>query len=103
MRAEPPDYLSHESKDLWREVVPRHDRGPGWLVILTQALITWDRCEEARKELEVQGLTTVTEATGAVHLNPLVKVERECRQQFIRLWSELGLSWDIEIDRGWSL
>jgi hypothetical protein len=36
-------------------------------------------------------LTTTTETTKAVHVHPLVKVEREARQQFVRIGSDLGL------------
>jgi hypothetical protein len=50
-----------------------------------------DRAEQARLELAAATLTTTTETTKAVHVHPLVKVEREARQQFARIWSDLAL------------
>jgi hypothetical protein len=37
-----------------------------------------------------QGMTTTTKSPGAVHLNPLLKVEKDNRQLFARLWGSLG-------------
>ena len=45
-------------------------------------------------------MITTTKTTGAVHVHPLLKVEREARQLFLRTWSILGLSFDYEIDSG---
>jgi len=50
-----------------------------------------DRAEQARLELVAATLTTTTETTKAVHVHPLLKVEREARQQFARIWSDLTL------------
>src|SRR5690606_27550481 len=76
---EPPAHLSESSKQLWREVVPA-SISMGRLAVLTSALEARDRAEECRLTVNAQGLTTVTETTGAVHLHPLLKVERENRQ-----------------------
>jgi hypothetical protein len=71
---------------------------PGRLVLLQTALESLDRAEEARQAVAVQGMTSVTERTGAVHCNPLLKVERESRQLFARIWAQLGLHFDINVD-----
>ncbi len=93
-----PEHLSDKSKRLWAEIVGRRVSSPGRAVMFQTALEALDRADEARQEIETQGLTTVTETTGAVHLNPLLKVERENRQLFSKLWSTLNLDWDREID-----
>ena len=61
--------------------------------------------DEARRAIETEGLVTTTKTTGAVHVHPLVKVEREARAQFMKIWGELQLRWDREIDGGgkWGL
>lgn len=93
-----PEHLSDRSKALWAEVVPRRRRSPGALAMVEEALTALDRADQARAALPSAGLVTVTESTKAVHVNPLVKVERECRQQFARIWSDLHLNYDDGID-----
>jgi hypothetical protein len=66
--------------------------------MLQAALEALDRADQARAEVSAGKLTTTTETTGAVHVHPLVKVEREQRQQFARIFSDLGLSFDAGED-----
>ncbi len=94
----PPDHLSAESQALWSEVVPRRGKSPGRLALIEEALLARDRATEARRELDKHGMLSETKTTGAIHINPLLRVERENRQLFARLWDKLGLSWDHEID-----
>jgi len=54
----------------------------------------------ARLAVERDGMTTTTKTTGAVHLHPLLKVEKESRQQFLRAWAAMGLIWYAELDGG---
>lgn len=99
---EAPAHLSERSKELWLKIVPKRALSPGRLALLQTALESLDRAEQARLEVDRVGLTTTTKTTGAVHVHPLVKVERENRQLFARLWGELGLVWDHELDgRRW--
>lgn len=70
--------------------------------MLQAALEALDRTELARLAVERDGMTTTTKTTGAVHLHPLLKVEKESRQQFLRAWDAMGLSWCIELDGGFS-
>lgn len=46
---------------------------------------------EVLAAVEVAGLTTTTKTTSTVHVHPLVKVERESRAQFTKLWAGLTL------------
>jgi len=94
----PPKHLSERSKKLWRDVVPRRARSPERLTLVQTALEALDRAEVARVKVEAEGLTCTTKTTGAVHLNPLIRIEREARQLFLRCWTDLALHWSQEID-----
>ena len=98
MSFKPPKHLSPESKALWKLVVPRRGKSPERLALIEEALMARDRSAQARKELDAQSLTTKTETTGAIHLNPLLRVERENRQAFTRMWNQLGFDWDYKVD-----
>jgi phage terminase small subunit len=93
-RFAPPAHLSERAKTLWLDLVPSKCRSRGRLTLLCEALSALDRATQAREELAGSKLTTVTESTKAVHLNPLLKAEREARAQFARMWSDLGLGSD---------
>lgn len=94
----PPSHLSERSQALWRSVVPSRGKSPGRLVLLAEGLAALDRAEEARAAIAESGLTTKTERTGVLHLNPLVKCEREARAQFRQVWADLGLHFDPRLD-----
>jgi len=72
---------------------------PGRLVLVEQALCALDRLDQARKIIEKEGLVLKTESTGALHANPAVKIERENRALFARLWNNLGLDWDMVLKK----
>ncbi len=93
----PPAHLSERTKTLWAELVPERARSAGRLALLTAGLEALDRADAARTALGVN-LTTTTETTGAVHCHPLLKVEREARGQFAKIWADLGLGWDGSTD-----
>jgi hypothetical protein len=44
------------------------------------------------------GMTKITPRSGAIHLHPLLRVERESRQLFARLWGMLSLQWNQQVD-----
>jgi phage terminase small subunit len=99
----PPGHLSDRSKALWAELVPRRARSPERLELLTVALEARDRAAEARAAVDAEGLTTTTETTKAVHIHPLLRVEKDSWATFVRVWKELdleraksldGQSWD---------
>jgi P27 family predicted phage terminase small subunit len=94
----PPKHLSDRAKAIWRELVPARARSLGRLTLLQAALEALDRCDAAREAIGTAGLTTTTKTTGAVHLHPLLRVERESRQQFGKLWEQLHLGFDSSID-----
>ena len=96
--AEPPQHLSERSKSLWRDLVPRRASSPERLELLTVALEARDRMDLARLAVDADGMTTTTKTTGAVHLNPLLRVEKEARQQFLATWAALNLEWAQSLD-----
>ena len=92
------DHLSDEARALWNSVAHRC-RSPGREAIAIVALQCWDRANEAAKVCDVEGLVTITESTGAVHVHPLLKVEVQNRSLFAKLWAQLNLNaWNPEID-----
>ena len=95
---EPPKHLSAKSKAVWRAIVPRRARSPERLLLVTTALEALDRADQARQTVEAAGLTVTTKRTGAVHLHPLVRVEREARTLFLRCWERLSLAFDFRVD-----
>ena len=88
-----PDGLSDRATELWHAVVPSRGRSAERLAAIEQALRALTLTDQAAAELAVAGsLTTTTKSSGAMHINPLTKVERENRAQFVRLWRALNLT-----------
>lgn len=97
---DPPEHLSERSKELWRTIVPLRIRSVGRVTLFRIALDCLDTADEARAAVDQQGLTTKTKTTGLMHPHPLLKIEKDSRSQFARLWKDLGLGWDRRIDAG---
>jgi len=95
---EPPAHFSERSKTIWRTIGPTHVRSLGRQMYFQSALESLDRAEEARKLIEIEGLTSKTTSTGALHVHPLAKVEKEHRQLFCKLWDTLKLRFDPQVD-----
>lgn len=93
----PPEHLSAESQELWRNIVPA-TVSAGRLALLTVALEARDRATAARRAVESEGMTVVNKATGAVHVHPLLKVEKDAQSLFVRAWGELRLDWQMGVD-----
>ena len=87
-----PEGLSERSQRLWADLVPKTGWSPGRLALLGEALRSLDRADEARALLDAEGLIAKTESTGALHIHPAVRIEKDARSQFLSAWRELGLS-----------
>jgi P27 family predicted phage terminase small subunit len=96
----PPQHLSTRSQQLWRQIVPRRAKSPERLTLLQLALEQLDRADAARAEIERDGTTFRTKRTGAIHAHPALAIERQARSSFMRMWDQLGLSWDATLDGG---
>lgn len=94
---QPPGHLSENAQAIWRAVIDQAE-SPGRRVFLLQALEAWDRADQARRQIGSEGLTTTTKSTGVVHVHPLVKVERDNRTLFARLWGKLAFHFNPAID-----
>jgi hypothetical protein len=78
----PPDHLSARSQELWTQLI--HDaKTRGRQVYFQAALEALDRADEARAAIAKDGMTWTTPTTGAIHVNPLIRVEKEARAQFL--------------------
>lgn len=94
---EAPAHLSERAQAVWRDVIYRA-RSPGRRVYLQAALEALDRADQAARIVDAEGMTTTTKTSGAVHAHPAVKIEREQRALFARLWNTLHLHWDAQLD-----
>lgn len=85
----PPDHLSAESLRLFESVTRDYDLEPWHVSVLVEALQSRDRAEQARKQLDAEGLTV--EGRFGPRPHPLLTVERDHRATFARLLKSLGL------------
>jgi len=93
-----PPSLSERSSRLWTEIVRDRVWSPGRLTLFEQALLALDRAEEAKALVDAEGLTTTTKTTGAVHVHPALKIEKDARGQFLQAWGALCLNFDPMVD-----
>ena len=95
-----PEHLSARSKELWRSLVRTEAKSLERQTLFQAGLEALDRADEARLLVQAEGMIARTTTTGAVHVHPAVKMEREARSQFVRIWDLLGLKWNEGIDGG---
>lgn len=84
--------LSSEALAIYRQTLADYDLEPWHVRILLEALRSLDRAEQARRQLDAEGLTIDGRFGPRPH--PLLTVERDARSGFARLMKQLGL--DIE-------
>ena len=97
-RVKVPQHLSAASKALYRGIVADYVLEPWHTRLLTEALGSLDRAEQARTQLDRDGLTCVTRL-GELKAHPLVLVERDARGTFGRLMKQLGLDLEAPTER----
>ena len=85
-----PEFLSAESQQIWQGVIADCAE-PGRRTLLISALTILDRARSARALHQQQGILKITESTGMSHINPALKLELQCLQQFAKIWKLLGL------------
>ncbi len=92
---DPPAHLSEPSKQLWKHLLETgRIRTLPRLALLQTALEARDRADEARLKIG-DALTIKTERSGVEHLNPLLRLERENRQLFVKIMGQLSLHGEI--------
>jgi P27 family predicted phage terminase small subunit len=92
-QAPPPAHLSQSAQDWWRSTVEGYILEEHHLRVLQLALEAWDRSQQAREQLQKEGLT-VPGREGGIRPHPCVAIERDARLAVARLLRELDL--DIE-------
>lgn len=89
-----PDHLSAEAREWWQKIVTGWELDESALLILRQALESFDRLVEVQKQIREDGLTVRNYKTGATSAHPLLRVEKESRNLLLRAWRQLGLDMD---------
>ena len=92
---EPPAHLSDESKGTWRDLLREWPSiaDVAGLRILRVALESFDRAQEAREEIDRDGMT-VMDRFNQVRPHPLLATERDNRAAFLAGMKALNL--DLE-------
>lgn len=62
--------------------------------LLLTGLESLDRAEEARLIISEEGMLLPAGEKGIAHAHPLLKVEKDSRALFAKLWNQLGLNFD---------
>ena len=93
-----PETLSERSKSLWGEIVPRRAESPERLALLQSGLEALDTADRARATLLAEGETFTTKTTGAIHVHPAVRIQKDALSHFLAVWRELDLKWSYQID-----
>ncbi len=90
MKKRCPSHLSKESKQIWGEVIKGWEILESDFTILRIALESFDRLQEARKRINLDGLI-LTDDKGRKYLHPASIIEKESRMGLLRAWRQLGL------------
>jgi P27 family predicted phage terminase small subunit len=90
---QPPTHLSSSAKQWWQATVETYVLQEHHLRLLQLACEAWDRAQEARTQIDREGLT-VPGREGGVRPHPAVAIERDARLAVARLVRELDL--DVE-------
>ena len=98
--ADPPDHLSEPSKEIWQRINHKIET-PGRAILLQTGLESYDRALEAREQIKMDGLTWESKNSGAVHIHPLLKVEKESISLAVRVFIQLGLQHFEASLEGW--
>ena len=89
-RPRPPDHLRPDTADWWQSVLRDYDLEDHHIRLLRLACESWDRGQQAREQIDRDGLTVRT-ADGGLKAHPAVAIERDTRLAFARLVRELDL------------
>lgn len=86
----PPAHLSEDMRRWWVQVNEDYRLEDEHRLLLTAAAEAHDRADQARRQIDVEGMTT-TDRFGQVKPHPLLAVERDSRSAFARLVRQLDL------------
>ena len=89
-----PAHLSENSKGIWKAVASKNMKSKQRQTLAQVALECLDRADEARKVIDTEGLLVSAGEGGLKHAHPLLKVEKDSRALFGKLWVQLGLHYE---------
>jgi P27 family predicted phage terminase small subunit len=89
----PPAHLSASARHWWETTVALYELQEHHLRLLQLACEAWDRAQQARAQIDRDGLTVST-ADGGIRVHPCIAIERDSRLGFARILRELDL--DVE-------
>ena len=92
-KREVPSHLRPDTRTWWESVQEDYVLEPHHVRVLTLAAEAWDRCTQARKVIDREGLT-YTDRFDAPKARPEIAIERDSRLAFARLIREIAL--DVE-------
>jgi P27 family predicted phage terminase small subunit len=86
-----PTGLSKAGRELWSRLVAEFGIvDAGGLAVLEQGLRSWERAEQARRQLDREGLT-FRDRWGQARPNPALPVERDARAAFLSAIKQLQI------------
>jgi phage terminase small subunit len=85
-----PAHLKPETAAWWTLVLEDYDLQPHHIRLLTAAATAWDRADQAREAIELDG-PYQRDRYGGFKSHPALAVERDSRLAFARLLRELSL------------
>jgi P27 family predicted phage terminase small subunit len=89
-----PAYLQPATRAWWEAVTGRWELEEHHVRVLTLAAEAWDRGQQAREQIQRDGVMMPTKA-GGPRLHPCVKVKEQAEIAFARLLRELDLDLDV--------
>jgi len=85
---------SEESKAIWCRILREYELEPSSLLVLRHGLESLERLREVQVVIAKEGLQ-IPDRFKQLKAHPLLTIERDCRQLFIRAMRQLGLSWEL--------
>ena len=92
-RPKAPAHLKPDTANWWVSVHLDYQLEPHHTRLLTLAGESWDRCQQAREAVDMDGITVKT-GDGGIKAHPAIGIERDARLAFARLVRELDLDVD---------
>jgi P27 family predicted phage terminase small subunit len=94
-----PKHLSRDAKRIWRQINSTWDlqNAPDALLILRTALESFDRLQQARSVLDIEGVTVKSKtATGDIKIlkHPALEAEKSARGGLLQAFRMLGLEFE---------
>lgn len=88
----PPVHLSAEARKIWGAIVKQWVIGDEALPTLRCGLEAFDLAQRCRLAVMGADLTTKTEGTGMIRINPLAKLQLDAMAEYRAAFRQLGLT-----------